>query len=297
MISLKHLKERKFSLSIYLLLYVFLIMTLIFRYRIEDLYLISAFLMSLIFILSQYFGFGYRYFIGFAIIVLITCPFLIIFKFNKLAEYFTNYVYGFLIFGIVGYFLDSLRVKLKGKKRLKAYRIIFLIFLILILILPPIFYRNYIETTFNTVKQEYNRIFNKDAYYSYKEELKINGEILKGNIEIAIDYPKDGDNISGPFMLEGWAIEHNSSVKDSVIDMIEVFLDGKPGEGKCIGYTKPNVERIELGEIYGEQFNHCGFRLFIDSREFENGKHTIYIYAHNKYFGWDFICIDINVEN
>jgi len=104
-------------------------------------------------------------------------------------------------------------------------------------------------------------------------------------------------NINGIFRIEGWAIEYNSSVKDSVIDMIEVFLDGKPGEGKCIGYTKPNVERVELGQIYEKQHNNCGFRLYLDSSKFSNGKHTIYVYAHNKYFGWDFINFDVIINN
>ncbi|MBA7655467.1 hypothetical protein ES703_63371 [subsurface metagenome] len=295
---LKFIKEKKLSLSIYLLFFAFLIISIVLRNINPEIYPVSIFLMILIFVLSQYFNFEYRYLIGSALVMLIACPFLLIGGYEKLAEYFANYVYGFLVLGVVGYFLDNLREKVKKKGYFKIYKIIFLsIFIIFLVFYIFVGGKDYIKTIPTEVKEIYMRTFHKEVYYSFKEEVSVNGEVLRGNIEIAIDNPQDGDDISGLFILEGWAIEHNGSIKDSVIDMIEIFLDGKPREGKFIGYTEPNVERIELGEMYGEQFNNCGFRLLIDSQEFENGIHIIYVYAHSSYFGWDFVDFNIYVNN
>ncbi len=300
MILLNYLREKRLGLSIYLSLFILLIVSLVLR-NIElkdNLYPVSIFLMSLIFILSQYFDFEYRYLIGSAIIMLIACPFLLIAKYETLAEYFANYAYGFLVLGVVGYFLDNLREKIKKKGYFKIYKIIFLsIFIIFLVFYIFVGGKDYIKTIPTEVKEIYMRTLHKEVYYSFKEEVSVNGEVLRGNIEIAIDNPQDGDDISGIFILEGWAIEHNGSVKDSVIDMIEIFLDGKPRDGKFIGYTEPNVERIELGEMYGEQFNNCGFRLLVDSQEFDNGVHTIYVYAHSSYFGCDYVSFNIYVNN
>ena len=141
------------------------------------------------------------------------------------------------------------------------------------------------------------RIFRKEKYYSFNEEVLVNGEVLRGGILIGIDTPQDGDNINGVFKIEGWAAEPWCLKKDSVIDKIEVFLDGKLWNGRFIGDTEPNLFRKELGEMYGEQFNNCGFRLFIDSQEFENGKHTIYVYVHSSYFGWSSVDFNIYVNS
>ncbi len=297
---LKYIKERKLGLSIYLSLFILLIVSLVLR-NIElkdNLYPVSIFLMSLIFILSQYFDFEYRYLIGSAIIMLIACPFLLIAKYETLAEYFANYVYGFLVLGVVGYFLDSLREKVKKKGYFNIYKKCLLLMLILFLAFYIFVYNiNYIKTIPTKVKEIYMRTFRKEEYYSFKEEVSVNGEVLRGGILMSLDTPQDDDNISGMFKIEGWAVEPWCSKKDSVIDQIEIFLDGKPWNGKFIGSAEPNVFRKELGEMYGEQFNNCGFRLFIDSQEFENGIHIIYVYAHSSYFGWDSVDFNIYVNN
>ena len=306
---LKYIKEKRLGLSIYLLFFIFLIVSLILRNILPGFYLASIFCISLIFILSQYFDFEYRYFIGFALILLVACPFLLIAKYKTLAEYFANYVYEFLVLGVIGYFLDNLREKLKKKGYFKIYKIIFLSIFIIFLVFcifvenkdyiktTPTVSKDYIKKIPTEVKEIYMRTFHREVYYSFKEEVTVNGEVLRGNILMYIDTPQDGNNISKMFKLEGWAVEPWCYKKDSVIDKIEVFLDGKPWNGKFVGGTEPNIFRKELGEMYGEQFNNCGFRLFIDSQEFENGIHTIYVYAHSSYFGWDFVDFNININN
>ncbi|MCL4385346.1 MAG: DUF4214 domain-containing protein [Cyanobacteria bacterium] len=436
-------KNKKLGFSFFLLFFVLLIASLIFRNTYPGLYPVSIFFIILIFIFSQYLDFEYRYFISFALVLLITCPFLLIFKLNTLAEYFANYVYGFLVLGVVGYFFDNLREKLKNKGSFKVYKIIFLSILICVILGSAFFvYRDYgnqkdyivliknnIIKISNTIKDEYNQAFNKEAYYgknySKNEEIVINGETLKENIIITVEEPKENSDVAGNAKITGWAIEGNSK-ENSGIDKIEFFMDGKPWEGKSLGSLNPviiksnpitenyitnlylqfynrrpeerevnywaaNLEwgiysysdvageiahgdefknrklsneefvkilykglftregdsegvkywvntlnggldrnaainlflnsdefkklsegyynkvsihqeplsslRKDIGEKYGKQFALSGFDFEFDSLKFKNGKHTVYIYAHSPYFGWDFVKLDIKINN
>ena len=94
---LKFVKEKKLGLSFLLSFFILLIVSLVLRNIFPKIYPISIFFVVLIFIFSQYFDFDYRLFIGFALFLLVVCPFLLIAKLNTLAEYFANYVYGFFI--------------------------------------------------------------------------------------------------------------------------------------------------------------------------------------------------------
>ena len=55
--------------------------------------------------------------------------------------------------------------------------------------------------------------------------------------------------------------------------------------------------RKDVGEKYGKQFYLSGFDVYLDSTKVENGKHTIYIYAHSPVFGWDYKALDIDIKN
>jgi len=419
---LKYIKEKKLGLSIYLSLFILLVVSLVFRNIKPDLYPVSVFLMSLVFISSQYFDFEYRYFIGFALILLVTCPFLLIAKYETLAEYFANYVYGFLVLGIIGYFLDNLREKIKKKGYFKIYKIIFLSILILLMASNVFVYRDY---TLKVPINMYIKKFHKEVYYSKKDEVVLDGKILKEGIIINVNEPEENSKVSGEVEIIGWAIESNSN-DDSGIDEIEFFMDGKPGKGKYLGIVDNDMEKInpviagfvtnlygkcyneqpdsgdisywvyklqwgavtyldvartffkskefkdrnlnnkdylsllyegilnrksdttgfntwisqlnsglgrdvvlesflasdeakeifkgynselkrnivpgkflveDLAKAYGRQFIMGGFIFKFDSLEFENGKHTIYVYAHNPYFGWDSRDFEIYIDN
>jgi hypothetical protein len=84
-------------------------------------------LMYVIVAISQYFDFDYRYFVIYGLIMLFICPFLLIFDHRKIAEYFVNYVYGFLALGFVGYFLDGFRNRIIINRKFGKYRIVVLV--------------------------------------------------------------------------------------------------------------------------------------------------------------------------
>jgi len=58
-----------------------------------------------------------------------------------------------------------------------------------------------------------------------------------------------------------------------------------------------NLPREDIGNSYGEQFKMSGFIFNFDSTKFKNGEHTIYVYAHSPYFGWDYISFNIYINN
>ena len=458
---LKFVKEKKIGLSFLLSFFTLLVASLVICNIFPKTYPISIFFVVLILIFSQYFDFDYRLLIGFALFLLIICPFLLIFKLNTMAEYFAIYVYGFLVLGIIGYFFDNLREKLKSKGTIKIYKVlgiigyffdnlreklkskgtikiykkVFLSILVIFLLSSAfIFVKDYWHNSGYTVvikenfvefatsaKDKYIRTFRKDIYYSGLDVVEVDGKKISRNIIINIDNPKADSIISKTIDLSGWAIETNS-IDNTGIDRIEFFLDGKPGKGKYLGkflqnykaeldsknyivnlyinfydrqpttnelsflainleynlmsyyevanniineskfmgekslsnkdflsrlyggllnrgrdevwidrletdltredilYTIINSEefkkyseiyyknisikknysnmiRKNVSEKYGKQFYLSGFDVYLDSTKVENGKHTIYIYAHSPVFGWDYKTLIINIEN
>jgi hypothetical protein len=268
----KFLKEKKLGLSFLLVFFVLLVISIISRGIFPETYQISIFFAILIFIFSQYFDFEYRLLIGFALFLLIICLFLLIFKLDTLAEYFANYVYGFLALGIIGYFFDNLREKLKSKGTIKIYKKVFLSILVLFLLSSVfIFVRDFrrnsdypvvIKENFNKfatdVKDKYIRTFKKEIYYAGLDAVEVDDKKISRDIIINIDNPKADSIISKTIDLSGWAIETNS-IYNTGIDKIEFFLDGKPGEGKYLGrisipYYEINVETVKVLENLFMQF-------------------------------------------
>jgi len=276
---LKFVKVKKIGLLFLVSFFILLIVSLVLRNIFSKTYPISIFFVVLIFILSQYFDFEYRYFISFALILLSTCPFLLIFKLNLLAEYFANYVYGFLVLGVVGYFFDNLREKLKSKVTIKIYKKVFLSILIIFLLSSAlIFVRDYWRNTDYTVlikenfvkfadsaKDKYLRTFRKDIYYSGLDVIEVDGKKISRDIIINIDNPKAGSNISKTIDLSGWAIETNS-IDNTGIDKIKFFFDGIPGKGKYLGsfsipYYKSDIETVKfLENLYLQFYNRKPFK-------------------------------------
>jgi len=124
---LRDVKERKLLFSFYNAAFILLVLILVFRSFKPSLYLVSIGLMYVIVAISQYFDFDYRYFVIYGLIMLFICPFLLIFDHRKIAEYFVNYVYGFLALGFVEYFFDGFRKRIIINRKFRKYRIVVLV--------------------------------------------------------------------------------------------------------------------------------------------------------------------------
>ena len=272
---LKIIKEKKIGLSFLLSFFILLVLSLVLRNIFPEIYPVSIFFIVLILIFSQYFDFSYRLLISFALVLLIICPFLLIAKLNILAEFFANYSYGFLVSGVIGYFFDNLREKLKSKGTLKIYKKVFISILVIFLLSSTfIFIRDYRQNSDYTVtikenfsklaaiaedkyikfitgtKDIYIRTFKKDIYYSGLDVAEVDGKKISRDIIINIDNPKTGSSISKIIDLSGWAIDTNAT-DNTGIDRIEFFFDGRPGKGGFLGsfcapYYKSNIETVKL---------------------------------------------------
>ncbi|MCL4386582.1 MAG: DUF4214 domain-containing protein [Cyanobacteria bacterium] len=257
-----YIKKNKLGLISYFIVLFLLISALVIRYYYLGIYPISLFLIYLLFVLTQYFGFEYKYLIGSGLLFLIICFFLIIFRpkfeldylyihskqtgltamglflFHRMADYFANYSFGFLIFGTISLFIYNLR-----NKYLKIFKIIFLSIIILMLSVTPllIYFQPDCKIALkdigtlieSKIKNNYFKIFNKKIYYAKKNKAFINGEIKEENIKIFIDFPKDGENITGVAKISGAAFDLNSNLYPG-IDRVEVFLGGNPSEKNFI---------------------------------------------------------------
>jgi len=268
----KFLKEKKIGLSFLAAFFLLLIISLFSLSIFPQLYQISIFFAVMIFIFSQYFDFEYRLLIGFALFLLIICLFLLIFKLDTLAIYFANYVYAFLALGIIGYFFDNLREKLKSKGIIKIYKKVFLSILVLFLFFSaftivrdfkinpdyPVVIKENHNKFISDVKDKYIRTFKKEIYYSGLDIVEVYGKKISRDIIINIDNPKANKVISKTILLSGWAIETNSKY-DSGIDRIEFFLNGKPGKGKYLGSISNasyeiSIETVKIIENLYRQF-------------------------------------------
>lgn len=279
----KFVKEKKLGLSLLLLFFTLLIFSLFLRsIFLGGLYPYSIFFIILVFIFSQYFDFGYKLLISFSLVLMLFCIFFVLINNYPLAESFGTYVYAFLVLGILGYFLDNLKEKLKTKGLSRLYRISFLYILIPILLLSivifikdfrndayyTVFTKNAIVKSSEFIKDKYLRTFNKEIYYGKKDFVIIDGVKIEENIIIHIDSPKKDGYIPGKVIFKGWAIEKNS-IYDSGIDRIEFFLGGKPGEGKYLGVFSqeynPELETINYIEnLYSNFYNRKPFSSELD---------------------------------
>lgn len=216
------LSKRKIILISLIFFYIILAASIILENIIPELSKISIFIIIVIFILSQYFNINYRYLILLALLLIVVSPILLIKEYDKLSEDFTVYAYYLLASGVIILFFEHARKKLKKKVYLRVLKIMLLSLLVLLLLAPILFYRNYIPKIPSIIK-------NYD-YYIKREEIIINDEKIKENILITVENPTADAEISGYIKIYGWAIETNS-LEDSGIDKIDIFIDGKPGIG------------------------------------------------------------------
>ena len=235
-----YLKEKKTVIIIVLLLFILFIFSLVLKNYFLQIYVLPILFFIFIFIFIQYFDLDFKYSIAFALVLIIICPFLIAYNHLRLAEYFGNYFYSFLFIGLVNFFLDGFREKLKKINKFKIYQYVFLsIFVVVMVISGVTVLKDMARTTnfniiVNYIKNSIKTI-NKNAYYSKVEEVTLNKEKLKEQIIINIDNLSENSEVSNSIEIKGSAIEKNA-IESNGIDKIKFFIDGKPGDGKYLGY-------------------------------------------------------------
>ncbi|CAN5543653.1 hypothetical protein BH23ACI1_BH23ACI1_26770 [soil metagenome] len=87
------------------------------------------------------------------------------------------------------------------------------------------------------------------------------------DVEVALDAPVHGTQVSPAFNVAGWAIDR-SATSGTGVDQIHVYAYPNPGSGQTgisLGTATYGHARGDVGNIYGAQFTNSGFSMHVSS--------------------------------
>jgi glucose/arabinose dehydrogenase len=97
-----------------------------------------------------------------------------------------------------------------------------------------------------------------------------------GGLTTHVDEPYDGQPISLPFLIEGWALDTRAQ-RGTGVDRVEVW-DGPRDGGTMLGTATYGFYRPDLaGPARDTRYNSAGFSFSL--RELEPGDHALHVYA------------------
>ncbi len=135
----------------------------------------------------------------------------------------------------------------------------------------------------------------------FKEEVTIPGQAnLSQSIKMSIDSIADNETITKDKLKEirvsGWAADLN--VREGTgISRVEVYIDGPSGFGKKLGDAQINLERTDVGSIYGTNFNNCGYSFTFDGSALEPGSsHKLFVYGFSPDGSYQYIPRSITIK-
>ena len=135
----------------------------------------------------------------------------------------------------------------------------------------------------------------------FKEEVTIPGQAnLSQSIKMSIDSIADNETITKDKLKEikvsGWAADLN--VREGTgISRVEVYIDGPSGFGKKLGDAQINLERTDVGNIYGTNFNNCGYSFTFDGSALEPGSsHKLFVYGFSPDGSYQYIPRNITIK-
>ena len=303
-----YITARKKGSIIILIFFLLLIGTLIFRKTIPFLFTFSLIFTYLIIYFAQLYDFDSRVYISCALLLLICCPFFLIFKNEIIAENFAIYVFGFLCIGILGFFIDNLREKSKKNGRIKAYKIITTIIMILVILSTSWFYFRNIFYLFLEGELFFLKKTNIDRYYEQKyksmDNMIVYGKLLKNKTKVNIVFPENGNVFVDNFEIMGWVTDEDLKYLQE-IDKVEIWLDGVAGKGQLLKNAhlkfKNNIFYKEFDDKYKNSFSYSQIYVSGVIEEYHNpeikeGRHDLYIYTHDPNFGWNFGKVKIEIK-
>ena len=299
---------RKKGLIIILIFFLLLVGTLVLRKTIPSLFIFSLIFTYFIIYFVQIFDFDSRAYILCALLLLICCPFLLIFKNEILAENFAIYVFGFLCIGIPGYFLDNLREKSKKNGRIKAYKITVRIITILLILSTSFFYFSSIFNLFLKGELFFLKKINLSRYYEQKYKriniMSVGGKLLENKTKVNIVFPENGNVFVDNFGVMGWVSDEDLKYVQG-IDKVEIWLDGVAGKGHFLKNAhlkfENNIFYKEFDDKYKNSFSYSdiyvsGIFEGYHFSEVKEGYHDLYIYTHQPDFGWNFGKVKIEIK-
>jgi len=135
-----------------------------------------------------------------------------------------------------------------------------------------------------------------------KVEVIVPGEpVMSETIRMSIDSLGENEVIAADKLREvrvsGWAAD--LGVSDSTgVNRIEVYLDGPAGFGQKLGDAQYGLERVDVGNAYGNaNYNNSGYSFSFDAGNLEAGStHKIYVYAFSNTGNYQYLTRDIIIE-
>ncbi len=135
-----------------------------------------------------------------------------------------------------------------------------------------------------------------------RKEIVIPGEPpVSDTIKMSLEGMGEGDAIAEEelkdVLIKGWAADLNVS-ENTGISKVEVFLDGPRNFGKFLGDADYGLERVDVGNAYGNSnYNNSGYMFSFDASNLEPGStHKIYVYAYSPSGAFQYLTNDITIE-
>lgn len=249
---------------------------------------------SVLFII--YFKYGYREIFFFTSIVIFINMLLIVLGKREFANFIAISIFVFIISTVIVYLISdkSKSYFVNNKKHRCICGSISLVFLIIFLIIN--IFNNF---AFAEVKMIFLSKLFPDKYFVELSEIEVKKVKYQNNMKFNLDTntPKNGETVSGVFVIEGWAIDA-SELENSNIDFILVYLNEKPQDGgKLIRGCDYGLKREDVGKVFGNQYISSGFCCEIDSGGLKNGNNKFYIFFHSTRFGWKFTELELIIED
>ena len=134
-----------------------------------------------------------------------------------------------------------------------------------------------------------------------KEEFTIPGDpTTSESIRMSVDSIADNETITIDRLKElrvsGWAADL-SAADNTGINKVEVFLDGPRNFGKLLGEAQYGLDRTDVANAYGANYNLSGYSYTFDASSLEQGpSHKLYIYAYSPKGTYQYLTRNIIIE-
>ncbi len=134
-----------------------------------------------------------------------------------------------------------------------------------------------------------------------KKEVIVPGDPATAqSIIMSVDSIEDNSTITADLLknlrVSGWAAD--MSIKENTgINKVEVYLDGPRNFGKLLGEAQYGLDRIDVGNVYGANYNKSGYSLTFDASNLEAGSsHKIYVYVYSPNGTYQYLTRNIIIQ-
>ena len=110
------------------------------------------------------------------------------------------------------------------------------------------------------------------------------GKPLAEDIFVAINIPSEGQRISGPIRVEGWAV--SQLYPEDGIHNVRLYLDELDDPRTELGEAEQGFWRSDQTVHFGDRYGPCGFQFQWDPTGVTPGSHTLHILVEGK-LGWN----------